>query len=105
EVGHAVHRRDANSPREVLGHAAAARDHRVEQAVGIAGPLLRRARVADGAHARDVAGERDPPEPAAADDVDADVTFLEARPAGRALEVREERDLAEVGDAPAPAVT
>ena len=105
EVGHAVHRRDADGAREILGHAPAAGDHRVEQALGLARPLLHGARVADGAHARDVAGERDPPEPALAEDVDADVTFLEARPPRRAFVVREQRDLAEVRNARAPAVT
>src|SRR5262249_57830415 len=90
EVALAVHRRDPHRAREVLGHAATARDHRVEQTIELTRPRLDGARMADGADAGDVARERNPPEPAVAEHVDADVAFLETRLSRSALEMSEE---------------
>src|SRR5436309_356665 len=61
-------------------------------------------RLEAGAHAPLVGGERDQPEPAVAEDVDPDVALEKPRLPRGALEVREEGDLAEIGDPAALAV-
>src|SRR5207244_10790859 len=90
-------------PREPLGHPGTAADHLVEQRGERALATAHRARVHHAAHAGDVAAEGDPPEPAVVEDVDPDVALFAPGEADGAAKVGEERDLAEVGNALAPA--
>ena len=89
---------------ERLREPAAARDQRVVELLQVALAAAHRPRVEDAADAGRAAGERDPPEPALLEDVDADVALLASRPAAPPAEVGEERDLAEARDGRAPAV-
>ena len=88
---------------EPLGHASAAPDHLGVERLQRPAPLAHRARVHDTADARPIARQRDPPEPAVLEDVDADVALVGRRGPPRAAEVREERHLPEVRHALATA--
>ena len=96
EVRLPMDRADALGVRETRCDRRAAGDHRRVEVVGRARPRPDRPRVHDGAHAGEVVGQRDPPEPAVAHDVDADVALVLARESVGATEVGEERDLAEI---------
>ncbi len=74
--------------------------HVFEERLVRADPRARGPRVHDGADARHVVRERDPPVPPVLADVDADVAFLHAAHALRPAEVGEHRHLPEIRDAP-----
>src|SRR5207247_8691127 len=94
----AVDLRDRARAREAFGDALAPPDHLGVEGVARPAPVAHRPRVHDAADARPVAGERDPPEPAVLEDVDADVALVRLRGPPGAAPVGEERDLAEVRD-------
>src|SRR5262245_13526256 len=85
---------------ELLGDGMPALDPVFVQLLERPRPGLNRPFVYDGTDARQVTGERDPPAPAIVERIDSDVAlFLAGKPLG-ATEVGEERDLAQVRDAP-----
>src|SRR5262249_58660284 len=81
-----------------LAHLGAAADHVVKERLERALTSAHRLRVQHAADAREIAGERDPPEPAVWEDEEPDQALVASLPALRALEVGEESDLAQTRD-------
>src|SRR5439155_15427366 len=98
EVRLAVELRDLVGAPEALGDPPAPPDHLAVERLARPAPVAHRPRVHDAPDARPVAGERDPPEPAVLEDVDADVALVRRGGPPGAAPVGEERDLAEVRD-------
>src|SRR6267142_3650053 len=98
EIRRAHDRGDPARLPQAFGDATAAADHLVEERLERTLAVAGRPGMEHAAHARDRPRERNPPEPAVLEDEDPDHALFPPRPARRALEVGEERDLAEPGN-------